>query len=392
MAAGSIRPWGAVMNKRKSRKPISEKTKIKLWMRAGGRCQYEGCNAPLWQDDVTMTKMNKAYLAHIVADSPRGKRGHKVLSRKLATDFNNLMLLCDTHHRLIDVEAPEAHSVDRLAQMKEIHEQRIEAQTSVHFDRKTEILLYGANIGAQAAPLSYSKAALAISPHRYPVSPAGISLSMKNSSFRETDDTFWALEKENLQRLFDQRVRPLVIDGTIKHLSVFGLAPQPLLVLLGSLITDINEADVFQLHREPSGWNWPDIKATKAFTVEEPTAFNKPPALVLSLSADIADQRISDALGEGNYSLWKVTTQAPHIDFLKSPEQLRHFRSLMRTLLNKIKMKHGEGHHIHLFPAAPVAVCVELGRVRMPKADLPFRIYDQLWKGQKTGFFPALDL
>jgi hypothetical protein len=49
----------------------------------------------------------------------------------------------------------------------------------------------------------------------------------------------------------------------------------------------------------------------------------------------------------------------------------------MRRLFNDIKMAHGENAIINVFPAMPVALAVELGRVWMPKADLPMRIFDQ---------------
>lgn len=392
MAGESTPTKGIEMSKSNTRKSIPEKTRTKLWMKAGGRCQYDGCNDSLWRDAVTMIEMNKSYIAHIVADSPNGPRGDKILSPKLATEFSNLMLLCDSHHRLIDTDDVEGHPADLLTHMKEIHERRIEAQTGVHFDKKTEILLYGANIGAQSAPVSYPKAVLAVSPRRYPTSSTGISLGMKNSSFRDDDDTYWTVEKENLRKLYEQRVAPAISDGTIKHLSVFGIAPQPLLVLLGTLLSDLNEAEIFQLHREPAGWSWPQMKGKADFIVEEPTTFDKAPALVLALSADISDQRISEALGNGPHATWKITTATPHNDFMKSPEQLSEFRMLMRRLLNKIKLKHGENQLIHVFPAAPVSACIELGRVRMPKADLPFRLYNQMRQGEKTGFFPTFDI
>lgn len=53
---------------------IPEKTRVRLWVRASGRCQYAGCNKPLWRDDLTMADMNSAYIAHIIADSPDGPR------------------------------------------------------------------------------------------------------------------------------------------------------------------------------------------------------------------------------------------------------------------------------------------------------------------------------
>ncbi len=51
---------------------------------------------------------------------------------------------------------------------------------------------------------------------------------------------------------------------------------------------------------------------------------------------------------------------------------------LMRTLYDQIKAFHGQGAIIHVFPAVPASVAVEIGRVRMPKADLPLLVYDQV--------------
>src|SRR5689334_8047754 len=89
-----------------------------IWLQAGGRCEYRGCNEPLWKDNLTLAKMNKAYLAHIIADSPNGPRGDAILSEKLRAEPSNVMLLCDTHHRLIDKIKAAEHPVERLQEFK----------------------------------------------------------------------------------------------------------------------------------------------------------------------------------------------------------------------------------------------------------------------------------
>ncbi|WP_376786667.1 MULTISPECIES: SAVED domain-containing protein [Sphingobacterium] len=45
---------------------------------------------------------------------------------------------------------------------------------------------------------------------------------------------------------------------------------------------------------------------------------------------------------------------------------------------------------LHLFPAMPVALAVEFGRVWMPKADMTVKIYDQ--NSNLGGFIEALGL
>jgi hypothetical protein len=58
--------------------------------------------------------------------------------------------------------------------------------------------------------------------------------------------------------------------------------------------------------------------------------------------------------------------------------------------MDRIKSLHGHDSILHLFPAVPVSVAVEIGRVWMPKADLPLRIYDQNRK--LGGFEHAFDV
>jgi allophanate hydrolase subunit 2 len=85
-----------------------------------------------------------------------------------------------------------------------------------------------------------------------------------------------------------------------------------------------------------------------------------------------------------------MTIENPNNDFLKSRSQLQLFRQEFRRLLDKIKLKHGQGMSIHIFPSVPVSIAVEIGRVRQPKADLPFVIYDQ--NNKTGGFIHALNI
>jgi hypothetical protein len=97
--------------------------------------------------------------------------------------------------------------------------------------------------------------------------------------------------------------------------------------------------------------------------------------LVFSLSTTIIDERLKKVIP--NASIWKVSIPSAHNDFLKSRHQASHFRQLMRETMDRIKVRHGQDATIHVFPAMPVALAVEFGRIRMPKADLPLSVYDE---------------
>jgi hypothetical protein len=66
------------------------------------------------------------------------------------------------------------------------------------------------------------------------------------------------------------------------------------------------------------------------------------------------------------------------------------FRKLMRPLMDEIKAAHGEAARIHVFPAMPVSLAVDFGRILNQKADLRLTVYDE--NKSSGGFSPALRL
>ena len=92
---------------------VPEKTKLLLWGKAAGRCEYDGCNTLLYRDTTTAAEFNIAYIAHIIAASADGPRGDAVLSPQLKDNIDNLMLLCDTCHRRVDREDIAGHPIER---------------------------------------------------------------------------------------------------------------------------------------------------------------------------------------------------------------------------------------------------------------------------------------
>jgi hypothetical protein len=279
---------------------------------------------------------------------------------------------------------------ERLLKVKEDHELRVATQSGIAADRASQVLRYAANVGVHRVKMSSQEVSAAMLPERYPMEGRSmIDLSMTGSVREDSEEEFWRTEAENLKRLYASRVRERIDAGEVPHLSVFALAPQPLLVLLGSLIGDITPAQVFQRHREPETWSWPADGKPMELLVQRPASFDGPIALKIALSATIDNSRIHSVLGD-EASIWSISTAIPHNDVLKRPEDLAKFRRLLRQLYDEIKAKCGSGTIINLFPAMPVATAVETGRVRMPKADLPMVVWDE--NRQLGGFRSALEV
>lgn len=94
---------------------ITSKDIKHLWARAGGRCS-------ICDQDLTKTGGD---VAHIVARQPDGPRGDAELSPEERDAYDNLILLCPDHHRLIDLVEPEKWPAERLRQAKAAQEERI---------------------------------------------------------------------------------------------------------------------------------------------------------------------------------------------------------------------------------------------------------------------------
>jgi hypothetical protein len=206
---------------------------------------------------------------------------------------------------------------------------------------------------------------------------------------RDHETEFWNLQVVALRRQFERKVRPRLEAKEIRHLSIFALAPQPLLMELGRLLGDIAAASVYQFHREPPGWGWSSTGRPIEFKIRRSSSGAGAVALILALSATISDVRVVNVLGP-NTRIWGIEGAEPHNDLMRRPEDLAEFRRLLRSTLNDIKATHGEDTHVHVFPALPVSAAVEVGRVWMPKADLPLRVYDQ--NRRLGGFTEALSI
>lgn len=332
-----------------------------LWAISGGRCEYEGCNTPLYMDILTKKKYNKAYIAHIVADSLDGPRGDPERSEKLANEISNLMLLCDPHHTLIDKDVAN-HPEDRLVEMKRKHEERIARITAIAPEKESEIILYGANIGKHASPLSYAEACRTLTPNFYPASSTAIEIGLKNSSMTDCSDAYWNAEETNLCEQVKEQILPRMRRGEAKHYSVFALAPQPLLIKFGTMINDLQNVRVYQKHREPNTWKWLDDGPVWQIELIEPSRRNGIPALVIGLSATVQDERIIRVLGD-EVGIWRITIPDPNNDSLRNEASLSLFRQCVRRALDTIKARHGltELHVFRLCPLLPQSSLAEFG-------------------------------
>src|SRR6266496_1241651 len=107
---------------------IKREVERELWVRAAGRCEFNGCNRALYKSPVTQESVNISEKAHIYSFSKGGPRGRGPLAKnkKALNEIGNLLLACHDCHRKIDKNKDGGrYSAELLQQWKQEHERRI---------------------------------------------------------------------------------------------------------------------------------------------------------------------------------------------------------------------------------------------------------------------------
>jgi len=363
---------------KKGRKHIPNATRLKLWIKSGGRCQLKHCNKPVYEHGMTLSEGNFADVAHIIGAKINATRGNKD-SKKLQIEYSNLMLLCKECHKMID-DYEEKYGVEKLREWKEEHENRIEILTSVSSEiPKSTILRIQINIGDRKIEIPQEAMINAMfnsSPPKYPADKKGISITEKEFD-RTAEKVHWQYFAENrIKKKISRSLDIGISEKPIQHLSIFGVAPMPLLMYMGKCIGDTIQADIFHAHRNirdtNQNWTWKvNIDETVLPKIKSDVIANKKSkniALLISLSDQIELDKYQSFLDK-DFAIYRIYVDTPSLYLIQHKRQIEEFSRLFRDLLNKLQAKHGKDCNIYIVPATPACIAIEAGRVLLPTKD-----------------------
>lgn len=101
---------------------ISLKTHKMIWGRSGNICAFPECKKILVIDETSTDDPSViGEAAHIVAKKKNGPRGKSPLTPEQRDKYDNLILLCSVHHKIIDDQDNE-YTIEKLHQFKDAHE------------------------------------------------------------------------------------------------------------------------------------------------------------------------------------------------------------------------------------------------------------------------------
>lgn len=354
---------------------INPLTRLTLFVRAGGRCEFDGCNSFLLEHHLTLTEGNFAQVAHIVAFSQDGPRGNSTRRPKNVNDIANLMLLCPACHKLID-DNPEKYQIPILEGYKRRHEERIHHLTGLGPDLKTTIVQLKTRIAGQTVAIPATQVMKAITP-RYPLDAKGHVIDL--TAFENDGADFITTARREIEQKIARLYEQGLDLAETRHISLFALAPIPLLMLLGSLLSNKVEVDLYQRHRDTEDWTWKTSGEPVEYQfikVRDGTDTRKV-TLLLSLSGKISLDTLPSEIDEC-FTVYELTLarREPAPTFLRMREDLANFKQTYQTALRTISRAHAQAEAIHVFPAIPAPIAVLCGRERLPKIDPRFLVYD----------------
>lgn len=168
----------------------------------------------------------------------------------------------------------------------------------------------------------------------------------------------------------------------LPRFAVFALAPIPLLIHLGFVLSDRVEVQCFQYDRDTATWKWPAEAIEESdgqLTVSGlPVGTNEAPmevSIALSLSARILPADIVTA-APASRVLVEIGTRTPDVMWLKSPKQLAKLGKVFRATLARLRSELPQCSRIHLFYAGPAGGAVVVGQQINPRMNPPIELYE----------------
>ena len=296
------------------------------------------------------------------------------------------MLLCPKCHKHVD-DRPHEYPVDVLIKYKRDHEQRIMRITALDKRYETKVVIVKARIGGHVVEIASDDVIDAIAPY-YPDCSNFFEVDL--TKIDVSDDVFYSVAQQTIQN----RINVLLNHGAPpSHLSVFALAPIPVLMFLGNVLSNKIAVEFFQRHRDTCTWTWKEHTDGAQFMSTQVRDGNDTQRVALALSiSGHADRESIYKLVDSTVPIYEIVVvgQSPTLDLLNNKSDLMSFRALYRSFMGQIRTKYKALQELLVFPAIPAPIALACGHDLLPKVDPVLKVYD--YDKRNGGFRYALNI
>lgn len=393
---------------------VTASTREQVAYLAGWRCQFSGCGMDLHTHAPTGRSGRFSYYAHIIASSPRGPRGHATRSALVANEVENIMLLCDACHRLVDRIDPDHYTEERLQGMRDRSIADVKRLLNTLQYPQAEVVAIMGSIAGQVPQFSIHDAEPALweSCLRAANQQPEYLFHIDHQQHDVHASDYWSAvframksDGSQLQRILNGAGRG---GAPRARLAIFPLHSTSVLLVAGRVLGETGGTHLFQPHRSVAAdpkstrWVWPPRERTrpsdkfKVQVLKAPEPGATEANLMVSLTFGIAARRLppgcfdaaTNALSLPTVEVY-VEPQDRSVHLIGAPEDLQ---DLGRTLDRGIQILHDEWHisRVNLFIGAPTTAVVTMGQKMQARDHATYVCHES--KERDGVFLPTVEI
>lgn len=344
------------------RKSLSAGENLDLWLRSGGMCAI--CKKQLILEELG-TKTNIGEKAHVIGHGEKGPRREQGkmhgIDETNVDSSNNLVFLCSEHHKLVDTQK-DIYPAEKLFEIKKNHEEFVMSRLNIN--NKSIALIHKTMHG----PIDQ----IILSQQIDSVLVECISYQEQFMDFSQKGWEKGKVDNEGIHKIFIDSYK--AYNGV--RAEIFPLSPIPLLIHLGTLISDTVPVTVYQYDRYSQVWVsaaphhlmgvLPDLDLKVSYT----NAQAKTLTCMISVSYPIHLEDVKAVVKNNDFDLLNISVAQPSVDLVLYREHVSQVVKLFKSNVEKLHEKN-RYNDIHLFYAGPAGLAVELGRC-INKNTLPY--------------------
>lgn len=360
---------------------FSPSTKRIVMEESHGRCMFSGCGLKLDFDSLTGHRGNFGYMAHNVASSENGPRGILYLSESLSDDPNNVLLLCDVHHRLIDRVAQLDYPANKLVSMRTEHIQLCNKLLNALNYTPIPVYFIPWSVNGQSIeqpdPIAISKS-LSVVSYRAKHDLAPIDFGV-NDSMQNTYE-FHRRCHEHIENSVNQ----IKAWANGSSAAVFILGPTFALIGFGAKFGNKSKLMPMLRYRDASSWMWPSVEPRdNAFIINEPVIHSDQSEVIVSVKLTAPAPKIVKTIEHLN----KIAKTEIPVIYIQPPESYgygngaiahplegENLANSLKKIFTDLKEKHNI-ETVHLLVCASNAACVYIGQA-VDRFQPKFIVYD----------------
>ncbi|NGY88480.1 SAVED domain-containing protein [Bacillus megaterium] len=163
---------------------------------------------------------------------------------------------------------------------------------------------------------------------------------------------------EELYKQFEEKIRQQEADVA----EVFPLSPIPLLVHLGSLLTDTVPVSVYQLDRDEGVWvsDHPLKQQEINLNFSSDVRGEDQLAVLVSVAGSVKLSYVQDVLGD-KFDSVSFAIDNPDVKAVLYKQDVSYIQSNIKREVEKLFQEH-DYEKVHLFYAGPAGLALEIGR------------------------------